>query len=39
MFNLVFKENAQEQNHPGRRVFAGPELPSFGEPKCVVQNK
>ena len=38
MFNPKYKENIQRQKHPGRWVVTEPELPSFGKPKCVVQN-
>ena len=39
MFYSIFKENVQGQKHPRRYIVAEPELPSFGKPKCAVQNE
>ena len=39
MFNPIFKENVQEQKHPGMGVVAEPELASHRKSKYVGQNE
>ena len=39
IFNPIFKGNVQRCKHPGRCVFAEPELLSYRKPKRVVRNE
>ena len=39
ILNLIFRDNVQGQEHPGRCFVVEPELPNYRKSKCVVQNK